>query len=245
MAEDQSNHMRHWDALKEPAPDALKKITGGNLQGKSDINPQWRYQAMTEHFGPIGIGWKWQIMERWTEEGPNGTVGAFILIHLHYKEDGEWIGPVTGLGGSMLVEKDKWGLHLNDEAYKMATTDAIGCALKVVGVAADVYRGFCDGSKYQPRQYQNYNQQQQQQAPQPQQQAPQPQQQAPQGQGVQPADTHAEYKERAEQLVQVNQALIDADPATKAWLDACMADGFYKDVFNHITNLTQGTQSNG
>jgi len=89
--------------------------------------------------------------------------------------------------------------------------------------------------------------QQQEPAPQQPQQAPpqQYQQQAPQVDAVQPADTHAEYKERAEQLVQVNQALIEADPATKTWLDACMADGFYKDVFNHITNLTQGTQSNG
>ena len=36
----------------------------------------------------------------------------------------------------------------NDEGYKMAITDALGTAMKVIGVAADIYRGNFDGSKY-------------------------------------------------------------------------------------------------
>jgi hypothetical protein len=53
----------------------------------------------------------------------------------------------------MLVEIEKEGkpeerLHTSDEGYKMAVTDALGTALKMLGVGADVYAGRWDGSKY-------------------------------------------------------------------------------------------------
>ncbi|MFH4181117.1 hypothetical protein WDA55_23970, partial [Acinetobacter baumannii] len=35
-----------------------------------------------------------------------------------------------------------------DEGYKKAVTDALGVAFKAIGVAADVYLGNFDGSKY-------------------------------------------------------------------------------------------------
>ena len=38
---------------------------------------------------------------------------------------------------------------MNDEALKMATTDALSVAMKQLGVAADVYMNNMDGSKYQ------------------------------------------------------------------------------------------------
>ena len=40
--------MKHYDALRSVPKDALKTIEFGNLKGKSDINPQWRYEAMTK-----------------------------------------------------------------------------------------------------------------------------------------------------------------------------------------------------
>lgn len=48
----------------------------------------------------------------------------------------------------MLVAQESSGLHANDEGYKMAITDALGTAVKMLGVAADVYAGKWDGSKY-------------------------------------------------------------------------------------------------
>ena len=51
-------NMEVWNAIKQPPPEALKMITGGRLAGKTDINPQWRYQSMTEQFGMCGVGWK-------------------------------------------------------------------------------------------------------------------------------------------------------------------------------------------
>jgi len=50
------SHMKYWDKLHKPPLNVLKPIQAGRLRGKSDINPQWRMQAMTETFGPCGIG---------------------------------------------------------------------------------------------------------------------------------------------------------------------------------------------
>ncbi|MEE9593564.1 MAG: hypothetical protein V3W28_08290 [Thermoplasmata archaeon] len=62
-----------------------------------------------------------------------------------------WSYPIEGIGGSKLIEKEKNGLHNNDEGWKMATTDALGTACKYIGLAADVYLGGGKGptgSKY-------------------------------------------------------------------------------------------------
>lgn len=137
-----------WSKLSRPPAGALKRIEAGRLKGKSDINPQWRYQAMTETFGPCGVGWKFEIVRTWTEPGPESQVFCFAQVHLYIKQLEAWSCPIPGVGGSMLVEKEKAGLHANDEAYKMAVTDALGTAAKMLGVAADVYLGNYDGSKY-------------------------------------------------------------------------------------------------
>ena len=39
-------------------------------------------------------------------------------------------------------------LYMSDEAYKMAETDALSVAMKQIGVAADIYMGMFNGSKY-------------------------------------------------------------------------------------------------
>jgi len=142
------NNLRFWDKLKTPPPTALKPIMGGRLKGKSDINPQWRMQAMTEAFGPVGVGWTYTIDKLWTEPGTEGQVCAFALVTVKAKVDGEWSEPVPGVGGAMMIEKEKSGLYTSDEAFKMATTDGLSVALKAFGVAAEVYLGNLDGSKY-------------------------------------------------------------------------------------------------
>lgn len=138
----------YWKKLEQPPSWAMKKITGGRLSGKTDINPQWRYMAMTELWGPCGIGWKYTIDEVWSVPACEDQVFAFARVSLYVKEGDTWADPIPGLGGSMLVEKESRGLHANDEGYKMAITDALSTACKMLGVAANVYMGMMDGSKY-------------------------------------------------------------------------------------------------
>ena len=140
--------MDTWKQLCTPPSDALKTIQAGRLRGKSDINPQWRYERLTEVFGICGFGWKYEIVRLWTEPGADGQVMAFATVNLYISIDGIWSNPIPAVGGSMAVEKEKNGMYTNDEAYKMAVTDAIGTAAKMIGLAADIYRGTYDGSKY-------------------------------------------------------------------------------------------------
>jgi len=142
------DNLKIYNALKQPPKEALRQIQGGRLSGKTDINPQWRYKAMTEQFGMCGVGWKYEVTSKESKEASDGQVFAFVDINLYYKIDDKWSDPIPGSGGSMLVEKEKAGLHANDEGFKMATTDALSTAMKMLGVAADIYAGLWDGAKY-------------------------------------------------------------------------------------------------
>lgn len=133
------SNMRIYDKARKCPPEALKAIQAGKLKGKSDINPMWRIKMLTELFGPCGTGWKTFDEAYWTTPGANGEVIAWCSLKLTYKENGEWSEPVNGIGGSMLVDTQKGNLTSNDEAFKMANTDAISVACKMLGVAADVY----------------------------------------------------------------------------------------------------------
>ena len=142
-----SENLRHWEALKRPPEEALKRIDAGRLRGKTDISPQWRLKAVTEQFGPVGFGWKDEIVNMWIEKG-EGEILAFCHINFYYKDGGEWSAPIPGIGGSMLTAKEKSGPHNSDECFKMAYTDALSVAMKKIGVAADIYMGLFDGTKY-------------------------------------------------------------------------------------------------
>lgn len=128
----------------------LKTIDVGRLKGKSDINPQWKISLMTEIYGMCGIGWKFEVTEKNTVTINTGEVMLFMTVAVYVKNDEKWSDPVYGMGGDFIVKKERTGLHANDEAYKMCLTDALGNALKYIGVAADVYEQLND-TKYAER----------------------------------------------------------------------------------------------
>ena len=47
----------NYDKMRRPPQTALRQIQAGDLKGKTDINPQWRYEIMDATFGACGIGW--------------------------------------------------------------------------------------------------------------------------------------------------------------------------------------------
>lgn len=149
--------MTLWQQLNQPPAWALKPINAGRLKGKTDINPQWRYQVATEVLGACGIGWKYEIKRLWSEDGCEGQKFAFAEILFYHRVGETWSDPIPGIGGSMLIDKETKGLHASDEGYKMAVTDALSVAMKMLGVAADIYMGLWDGSKYKDAPRQNEN----------------------------------------------------------------------------------------
>ena len=132
-----------------PPKDALRTIDFGKLKNKTDINPQWRIEALTEVFGLCGVGWYYEIMAiDYQDVQATGEKMVYVTVGIHVKqEDGTWSAPVIGIGGDFTIIKDKNGIHGNDEAFQMALTDAIGKAAKCLGIANDIYRGKYD-SKY-------------------------------------------------------------------------------------------------
>lgn len=131
-------NMDIYDSHRMPPKEALKPIGAGRLKGMTDINPMWRIKALTEQFGPCGIGWYYTTDKQWFEQCGQETV-AFVNITLYVKINGEWSQPISGTGGSKLGTMEKNGLYVSDEALKMATTDAISVACKQLGFAADIY----------------------------------------------------------------------------------------------------------
>lgn len=144
-----NQNLETWNKVKQTPENFLKPIAFGALKGKSDINPQWRLMAMTQAFGQVGHGWTYRIVRTWTESGSDGRLMCFSEVAVKTKVDGSWGEEFSGIGGSELVSKTKNGLQSNDEGFKMATTDALSVAFKCVGVAADIYLGNFDGTKYQ------------------------------------------------------------------------------------------------
>ena len=128
-----------WEKVRQVPETAKREIQAGRLKGKTDINPMWRIKLLTEIYGPCGIGWRYEIVNKWIEQGGNGEIAAFVDINLYTKDGDSWSHAIPGTGGSMLVANERNGLYTNDECYKMALTDAISVACKALGVGADVY----------------------------------------------------------------------------------------------------------
>lgn len=133
--------MKIYNALRECPKEAQKTIGAGKLKGFTDINPMWRIQRLTETFGPAGFGWRCPIVDHWTETAA-GETSAWVRVQLFVKdpETGAWSEPIDGIGGSKQNGKGQ-GDGINDEAFKMAYTDAISVACKSLGMAADIYYG--------------------------------------------------------------------------------------------------------
>lgn len=145
-----------YEKLRAVPNEAKKAIGGGRLKGMTDINPMWRIKSLTEQFGPCGIGWYYEIKDRWLETCmAKDEITANVNINLYVKVDGEWSKPIPGIGGSMLVASERNGLYVNDECYKMALTDALSVACKALGMGADVYWQ-SDNTKYNDSKRDNY-----------------------------------------------------------------------------------------
>ena len=135
-----------YNRARSVPEEAKKQITAGRLKGMTDINPLFRIKTLTELFGPCGIGWTYEIDKQWVESYGE-EVAAFCNIQLRVKIDGEWSMSIPGTGGSKLAAKEKSGVYVSDECFKMALTDALSVACKQLGIGADVYWA-ADRTKY-------------------------------------------------------------------------------------------------
>lgn len=132
------DNLEIYNKFRVVPKEAQKPIESGRLKGKTDINPMWRIKMLTEQFGPCGLGWYIDIVDRWVEN-VNAQICVQVRIKLYVKYEEGWSDPIEGIGGSMLYGKGVGTDTISDEAYKMAYTDAISVACKALGMAADIY----------------------------------------------------------------------------------------------------------
>lgn len=132
-------NMNIWVQVQDTPQEARKPIQAGRLKGMTDINPMWRFKKLTEAFGPCGIGWKYEIANKWLEKGLDNEVKAFVEVNLSIKDGDKWSAAIPGIGGSSFVTVERNGPYCSDECYKMALTDAISVCCKALGMSADIY----------------------------------------------------------------------------------------------------------
>lgn len=142
-------NLRIYESSRQVPQEAQKKITGGRLNGMTDINPMWRIKKLTELFGPAGVGWRFDPPAFEEKPGVNGEVmvHCFTCLYILDPESGAWSAPIPGVGGAMLITTERSGQRTDDDAYKKAYTDAQSVACKALGIGADVYWG-TDKTKY-------------------------------------------------------------------------------------------------
>lgn len=154
---DANTNLTIWNELKRTDPKATKPFQrSGGFKG-TQIDPVYRMERMTEVFGPVGQGWGWEQTGQHVSDGM-----VFVGVRVWYLPAGEapkWPETAPGVplnarftgpqwGGDVLTLERGGRTRPNDEAFKMAMTDAIGKALLSIGLAADVYMGLFDDSKY-------------------------------------------------------------------------------------------------
>ena len=141
--------MEIYCRLQTVPAEATKPIGSGKLKGFTNITPQWRYQRLTEVFGPCGFGWKYDAPTFEFMNTPDGTTVVFCSTNLYVKMDGEWSEPIPGEGGNKFAYKTNSGwMDVSDECRKMALTDALSTAAQKLGLAADIYFREGSDSKY-------------------------------------------------------------------------------------------------
>ena len=133
--------MRFYGQVQDTPQEARKEIGAGRLKGYTDINPMWRIKRLTEVFGPCGFGWWTQNEKFMFEPCDTGEVAVFCELELVVvdPESKEQSHPITGIGGNKFVANETKGKYCNDEAMKMAYTDALSIACKSLGFSHDIY----------------------------------------------------------------------------------------------------------
>jgi len=140
-------NLKLYDQLKSVPKQFIKEIQAGRLKGMSDIKPQWRILKLTEVFGACGFGWKIQNLNFTYQVGKENEIVCNCYLEFLYKLNDVWSEPIPAIGGSRLTTNEKNGAYVSDEAEKMAYTDAISVATKMIGLASDIYMGY--GGKYE------------------------------------------------------------------------------------------------
>jgi len=134
-------NMEIWNKVAKTDPKHTKAVSFGRKF--TSIDAHYQIMRATETFGPVGLGWRYDVDYSTFETG--GIVFSFADVMMWWM-DGEtkaYYGPVRGC--SCLVDQKA---RVDTDAPKKALTDALTKALSHLGFSADVFLGLFDDNKY-------------------------------------------------------------------------------------------------
>ncbi len=123
--------------------------------GRLSIKTQYRLMKATEIWGPIGVGWGYKVLREWIDTGApivmNGDITQHfeqihkIEIEFWYLHEGEKVS-FTQYGDTRKLYLARGGYFVHDdEVEKKSLSDALGKAMSMTGICADIYLGTYDG----------------------------------------------------------------------------------------------------
>lgn len=139
-----TNNLSIWNRFDDIDPKFTNGITGKSYKGTSP-NPQYVIRCLTEIFGPVGQGFGWRVLaEDFTPLGQEVLHWCRIEFwHTDRANTFESYGQTKAAYGTSS------GKYMVDEdAPKKSLTDAIVKAASHVGIAANIFLGRWDDSKY-------------------------------------------------------------------------------------------------
>ncbi len=131
-----TDNMRIWSLVEKTDPKHTKHVS--QRGGFTAISANYQIMRATEVFGPVGIGWGYEAGAPIFHE----TL-IFVPVTLWHGDRSNTFGPVLGC--------EEWKSskgHIDSDASKKATTDAITKLLSHLGFNADVFLGKFDDQKY-------------------------------------------------------------------------------------------------
>lgn len=145
-----------WESVEATDPEFTRPMEGA-FAGTA-INPTYLYRRATEAFGPVGIGWGYDIVSEETIEGAHlgydleGKDLGFgkehvLLLKLWYRLNGER-GELCHYGQTPYITRRGDLVVADTDHRKKSVTDALSKCLSMLGFAADVFMGRYDDSKY-------------------------------------------------------------------------------------------------
>lgn len=125
--------------------------------GRISIKTQYRIMKATEIWGPIGVGWGYTVLREWVAEGAPIIIKGEISSHFEqvhkceiefwYMHEGERVS-FTQYGDTRKLYMARGGYFVHDdEVEKKSLSDALGKAMSMTGISADVYLGTYDGDE--------------------------------------------------------------------------------------------------
>lgn len=138
------DNLQIWNSFADIDPQFTKQITGKDYTGTSP-NPQYVIRCLTELFGPVGQGFGWRILEDGFQQLGDTHLHWCRIEFWHTSRDNTF----EAYGQTKAAYVTSTGRHRVDEdAPKKSLTDAITKAASQIGIAANIFLGRWDDSRY-------------------------------------------------------------------------------------------------